>query len=101
MTHHQNGPPEKEVGPDATNAEANQQAFNDTTTTAANDSRPDPQAAYDARRAEHVDDCDWCTGDRPRQVEHVSVQLRRRREAAYRLPRLHDGRRDPISQSRR
>jgi excisionase family DNA binding protein len=33
-------------------------------------------------------------------VEHVSVQLRRRRLAAHRSPRLHDGRRDPISSSR-
>jgi len=32
--------------------------------------------------------------------ESVAEQLRRRRAASYRLPRLQDGRRDPISQSR-
>jgi hypothetical protein len=68
-----------------------------TTVDAANDSRSSRQAAHDAHRASHVDTCDWCRGDQPRQAEHVSVQLRRRRLAAQRSPRLQDGRRDPIS----
>lgn len=96
MIEHQNGPPGKEVGPDATNAGANQQVSDDTTTTA-NDNRCDRQDLHDGRRARHVDTCDWCRGAEPRQAEQVGGQLRRRRLAALRSPRLHDGRRDPIS----
>jgi hypothetical protein len=40
------GPPEKGVGPDATNADANQQVSDDTTTTA-NDRRSSRQSRYD------------------------------------------------------
>lgn len=42
---------------------------------------------------------DWKVASRPRN-EPVSVQLMRRRQAAWRCPRLASGRRDPISQSR-
>jgi hypothetical protein len=47
MRHRGVGPPGKEVGPDAANAEANQQVSNDTTT-ADNDNRPGRQRPYDA-----------------------------------------------------
>lgn len=30
-------------------------------------------------------------------VEQLSIQLRRRREASWRLPMMEDGRRDPVS----
>ena len=93
------GPPESEgratqhVDP-AVNAEGHP------TANTAHDNRADRQAIHDAHRSSHVDDCDWCRCDQPRQVEHVAVQLRRRRLAAHRSPRLHDGRRDPISSSK-
>lgn len=88
------GPPER---PGASHdAEPNQQLA-DTTPATIDDNRPGRQAIHDAHRANHVDACDWCRGDQPRQVEHVSIQLRRRRLAAHRSPRLQDGRRDPWS----
>ncbi len=95
MPAHNLGPPESEVpAPKEPAPTTTHQVDN------ANDNRCDRQDLHDAHRASHVDTCDWCRGDEPRQVEHVAVQLRRRRLASLRSPRLHDGRRDPISRSR-
>jgi hypothetical protein len=97
MPAHGVGPPEKERPGGYQAARPDQQISNDTTNTD-HDSRSDRQAAHDAHRGKHVETCEWCRGDRPRQVEHVSDQLRRRRLAAHRLPPLeHSGRRDPWS----
>jgi hypothetical protein len=91
------GPPIEDGAPkDPTDIEG----LPDPTTNTDNDSRSDRQAAHDAHRGKHVETCEWCRGDQPRQVEHVSVQLRRRRAAAWRLPPLSHGRRDPWSRVR-
>jgi hypothetical protein len=88
MSDRQNGPPIEDGAP---KGPTDVEALPDPTINTAHDSRSDRQAAHDAH---------WCRGDQPRQVEHVSDQLRRRRAAAWRLPPLSHGRRDPWSRVR-
>lgn len=100
MTKNQNGPPEKEVGPDATNARANTEEALATTPP------DDAEFTCTTGRCAYGTVCNcafyadyWSVVWQAAHTESVSVQLRRRRAASWRCPRLTCGQRDPISES--
>ena len=94
MPHRENGPPPKEVSPDATNVRADTEK----TATPSLDDSTCPRCAIGTPCV-----CsfysDWAVTWPAEPTEAISVQLQRRRLASYRCARLESSRRDPISRS--
>lgn len=92
-----NGPPEKEVGPSASQGAKANRNSTEPTTTDTESNCPTDKCGYGVPCV-----CwfyaDWVALSSPT-VEPASVQLQRRRRASYRCARLESGHRDPISAS--